>query len=223
MSAEEIAQTRAELPRPEVALQELDAQFIDTGGATIFPLAQLLIDGKPHPDDFPCQVVGMTIDSNSGKGGPDRDGCAAVIFALTMPGIARGSFEGTRVVLLDWDIQSLAQGGLAPWLQHMRDRAIAWFRRLKPLGGPPTAYIEPAGNGYAVIEAARAQGLNPREIDTKYVAAGKNSRALMVEPHRRGRVKIGRSALEKRSSYRGVVANHLTRQVTGFRAFDKDA
>jgi hypothetical protein len=36
-------------------------------------------------------------------------------------------------------------------------------------------------------------------------------------------VKISRSALEKRSNYRGVVANHLVRQVTGFRAFDKDA
>ena len=46
----------------------------------------------------------------------------------------------------------------------------------------------------------------------------------MVEPHSTaGRVKIGRSALEKRSIYRGVVANHLIRQVTGFRAFDKDA
>ena len=46
----------------------------------------------------------------------------------------------------------------------------------------------------------------------------------MAEPHATGgRVKIGRSALDKRSSYRGVVANHLTRQVTGFRAFDKDA
>ena len=128
-----------------------------------------------------------------------------MIFAVTMPGLARGSFEGARVVLLDWDIQSLAQGGVAPWLQHMRERAMAWFRRLKPLGGPPTAHIEPAGNGYAIIEAARAQGLNPREIDTKYVAAGKDARALMVEPHAAaGRVKIGRSALDKRSNYRGV-------------------
>ena len=171
-----------------------------------------------------ARCSGSTIDSNSGKGGPDRDGCAAVVFASTMPGLSRGSFDGARVVLLDWDIQSLAQGGLAPWLQHVREMALTWFRRLKPLGGPPTAYIEPAGNGYAVIEAARAQGLNPREIDSKYVAAGKDARALMVEPHAAaGRVKIGRSALDKRTSYRGMTANHLTRQVTGFRAFDKDA
>ena len=112
LPVEAIAALRAELPRPEVALQELDAQFVDTGGATIFPLAALLIDGEPHPDDFPCQAIGLAIDSNSGKGGPDRDGCAAVIFAVTMPGLARGSLEGARVVLLDWDIQSLAQGGV---------------------------------------------------------------------------------------------------------------
>jgi hypothetical protein len=136
---EAIAALRAELPRPEVALQELDAQFVDTGDATIFPLSLLLVDGEPHPDDFPCQMIGLAIDSNSGKGGEGRDGCAAVIFAVTMPGLLRGSFEGTRVVFPDWDIQSLAEGGLAPWLQHMRDRAIAWFRRLKPLGGPPNS------------------------------------------------------------------------------------
>jgi hypothetical protein len=184
----------------------------------------LLIDGEPHPDDFSCQMIGLAIDSNSGKGGPDRDGCAAVIFALTMPGLSRGSLEGARVVLLDWDIQSLAQGGVAPWLQYVRDLAMTWFRRLKPLGGLPTAHIEPAGNGFAVIEAARAQGLNPHEIDTKFVSLGKDGRALAVEPHvTAGRMKIGRSALEKRSNYRGLLANHLTRQVTGFRAFDKDA
>jgi hypothetical protein len=46
----------------------------------------------------------------------------------------------------------------------------------------------------------------------------------MVEPHSTaGRLKIGRSALDKRTNYRGMTANHLTRQVTGFRAFDKDA
>ena len=201
LPAEAIAALRAELPRPEVASQELDALFIDTGGATIFPLALLLENGEAHPDDFPCQVIGLAIDSNSGKGGPDRDGCAAVIFALTMPGLLRGSIEGARVVLLDWDIQSLAQGGVAPWLQRMRDLTMAWFKRLRPLNGLPAAYVEPAGNGYAIIEAARVQGLNPREIDTKFVVLGKDNRALAAEPHvTAGRVKIGRSALLKRNT-----------------------
>ena len=102
--------------------------------------------------------------------------------------------------------------------------SLAWYRRLKPLGGAPTAYIEGAGNGYSIIEAARVQGLSPREIDSKFVAAGKDVRALMAEPHATaGRVKIGKSAFDKRTNYRGNLANHLMRQVTGFRAFDKDA
>jgi hypothetical protein len=220
---DEIAYLRSTL-RPEIASQELDALFVDTGGATIFPLASLLIDGEPHPDDFRCDYLGLAIDSNSGKGGPDRDGCAAAIFAVTVPNISQGSLAGARVVIVDWDIQSLAQGGVAPWLQHVRELTMSWFYRLRPLRGLPQAHVEPAGNAYAIIETVRAQGLSPLEIDTKYVTLGKDGRALAVEPHvTDGRVKLSRSALDKRTNYRGVVANHLTRQVTGFRAFDKDA
>jgi hypothetical protein len=117
-----------------------------------------------------------------------------------------------------------AQGGVGPWLQHVRSLATTWFHRLKPLQGWPRAHIEPMGNAYSIIETARSQGLSPNEIDTKFVTLGKDGRALAVEPHSTGgRVKIGRSALDKRTNYRGVVANHLVRQVTGFRAFDKDA
>ena len=75
-----------------------------------------------------------------------------------------------------------------------------------------------------IIEAARVQGLHPWEIEAKYVSAGKDARALMVEPHSSGgRLKIGRSALDRRTLYRGVMQNHLAGQVTGFHAFDRDA
>ena len=120
--------------------------------------------------------------------------------------------------MLDWDIQSLAQGGVAPWLTAHARAGPDVVPAPEAARRAPTAYIEAAGNGYAIIEMARAQGLNPREIDAKYVAMGKDARALMVEPHSTGgRLKIGKSAFAKRSSYRGAVANHLARQVTGFR------
>ena len=64
---DEIAYLRSTL-RPEIASQELDALFVDTGGATIFPLHALLFDGEPHRDDFQCDYLGLAIDSNSGKG-----------------------------------------------------------------------------------------------------------------------------------------------------------
>jgi hypothetical protein len=225
LSAEEIAYLRSTL-RPEVASQELDALFVDVAGSTIFPINLLLTDGQPHADEFVCDYVGLAIDSNSGKGGPDRDGCAAVAFGLTLPGLRGGvaTLEGATVVLLDWDIVSLAQGGVAPWLQEVREMTMAWFFKLRPLQGLPHAWIEPAGNFASIIEIAQAQGLHPRELDDKFVMMGKDRRALAVEPHvTAGRVKIGRPALEKRSNYRGIVANHLIRQVTGFKCFDKDS
>ena len=168
LPVEAIAALRAELPRPEVALQELDAQFVDTGGATIFPLALLLENGEPHPDDFPCQAIGLAIDSNSGKGGRRsrrlRGGDLRRDHARHLARIHRGRARRacSTGISRAWRRAAWRRGS-----QHMRELAMAWFRRLKPLGGPPAAYIEPAGNGYAMIEAARAQGLNPREIDTQ--------------------------------------------------------
>ena len=51
------------LPVEEIASQELDAIFLDTGGASIFPLNMLLLDGEPHPDDgWACDYVSVAID-----------------------------------------------------------------------------------------------------------------------------------------------------------------
>ena len=190
-------------------------------GGVIFPLSLLLLEnGEPHPDDFPCQMVGLTIDSNSGRVVRIATAGAAVVFALTMPGLARGSMEGARVVSLDWVFR--AWRGRAGAVASARARNGAECPR-RSRRRTATAYIEPAGNGYAVIEAARVQGLNPREIDSKYVTAGKDARALMVEPHAAGgRVKIGRTALDKRTSYRGMTTIDPTGR-SRVRAFDKEA
>lgn len=47
---EEIISLRATM-RPEIASQELDALFVSLEGMSIFPLAALLEDGEPVPDD----------------------------------------------------------------------------------------------------------------------------------------------------------------------------
>ena len=54
--------------------QELDALFVDTGGATIFPLTALLIDGEPHPDDFavPGDRAGDRLQLRQGRPRPRR-------------------------------------------------------------------------------------------------------------------------------------------------------
>jgi hypothetical protein len=214
-SADSIAYLRSTM-RPEEASQELDALFVDVAGTALFPLSLMLIDGEPYPNDgWMCDFVGVMIDSNSGKGGEGRDGCAALVFGLT---------ADERIVLLDWDIVSLAQGGLASWLLSVRAMTMSWFEHLSPLNGLPRAWVEPAGNSPSIIEALETMDFHPNELDTRMMMWGKDGRALHAEPHFRGdMVKISRWALEKRISYRGVVANHLTKQVTGFRAFDKDA
>jgi hypothetical protein len=119
---------------------------------------------------------------------------------------------------------SLSQGGMPAWVESVKRMAMDWFRRLRPLGGPPKAYVEGAGNGYSVIETCRLLGLNPQEIDPKYTLLGKDGRGVACEPHgAKGRIKIGRTAFERRSNYKGVLANHLVKQVTGFKTFDREA
>ena len=68
-AADEIAYLRSTL-RPEIASQELDALFVDTGGATIFPLHALLIDGEPHPDDFVATMSGLRSTATAARAVP---------------------------------------------------------------------------------------------------------------------------------------------------------
>jgi hypothetical protein len=66
--------------------------------------------------------------------------------------------------------------------------------------------------------------LTLQEMDSKYVSAGKDIRGNMVAPHSNtGRLKIDKTALERRSNYRGEQANHLVKQFCGYRAYDKDS
>jgi hypothetical protein len=107
---EEIAALCATL-RPEVASQELDALFVSLEGPSIFPLASLLENGEPVADDRPIDTIGVAIDSAAGEGGIEHDGTAAVIYGMRQPRLAQGGgFEGGEVVILDWDIRSLALG-----------------------------------------------------------------------------------------------------------------
>ena len=55
--------------RPEIASQELDALFVSLEGMSIFPLASLLENGEPVPDDGPIDTIGVTIDRAAGEGG----------------------------------------------------------------------------------------------------------------------------------------------------------
>jgi hypothetical protein len=83
-------------------------------------------------------------DSNSGKGGPDRDGCAVVIFALTPPNLMQGSVAGAHAVIVDWDIQSLVQGGGRAMARPCARADYDVVPSPKAAQGTASAHIEPA-------------------------------------------------------------------------------
>jgi hypothetical protein len=219
----EIAALRATM-RPEIANQELDALFVSLEGMSIFPLASLLENGEPVPDDGPIDTIGVTINSAAGEAGFEHDGTAAIIYGMRQPRIAPGGFDGGSVVILDWDIRSLALGAAGAWLRHVNDLYRQWVVRAHSRLGLDGIWIEKPGMGLRLLEIAGEQRIAARELDTQWVEWGKDGRALAVEPHvTNGRVRFGRSAYEKRIEYRGAVYNHALAQVTGFRVFDKKA
>jgi hypothetical protein len=224
LSAGEITALRATM-RPEIASQELDALFVSLEGLSIFPLAALLEDGEPVADEAPIDTIGVTIDSAAGEGGSEQhDGTAAIIYAMRQPRLSPSGFDGGQVVILDWDIRSLALGGASAWLRHVNELYRSWIARARPRMGVDGFHIEKPAMGLRLLELAREQRITAHEISTEWVEWGKDGRGLACEPHvTQGRVKFARSAYEKRAEYRGASYNHALAQITGFRVFDKKA
>ncbi len=221
---EEIPRLRATMPAA-LASQELDALFVDLGGVAIFPLAALLKGGQPVADDAPIDVIGMTIDSGAGDPATvDHDGTAAVIFGMRQPRVAQDGFEGGEVVILDWDIRSLALGGAGAWLRYAHDLYRQWVVRARPRLGVDGIHIEKPGMGLRLLEVAGEQRIQATASQNDWVMAGKDQRALMIEPHvGAGRVKFAKTAYTKQMEYKGAFYNHALSQITGFRLFDRKA
>lgn len=220
LPVEEIAALRATM-RPEEAAQELDALFVDMAGVSIFPLAALLENGQPVADDRPIDTIGVAIDSAAGETGFEHDGTAAVIYGLRQPRAAGDDFAMT---ILDWDVRSLALGAAGAWLRHVNDLYRSWVARARPRLGLDGFHIEKPAMGLRLLELAGEQRLPATALPTDWVELGKDGRALMAEPHiLGGRVKLAKTAYDKRMEFKGAVHNHLVAQLTGFRLFDRKA
>jgi hypothetical protein len=220
---EEIRALRATM-RPEIANQELDALFVSLEGMSIFPLASLLEDGEPIPDDVPIDTIGVTIDSAAGETGIEHDGTAAIIYGMRQPRLGQGGFDGGKVIILDWDVRSLALGQAGAWLKHVKDLYRSWIQRARPRMGLDGFHIEKPAMGLRLLELCAEQHIPARELDTQWVEWGKDGRALAIEPHvTANRVRFARTAYDKRQEYRGAVYNHALPQITQFRVFDKKA
>jgi hypothetical protein len=222
LPVEEIAALRATM-RPEEAAQELDALFVDMAGLSIFPLAALLENGQPVADNASIDTIGVAIDSAAGETGFEHDGTAALVYGLRQPrNILQQGAAGFEVVLLDWDVRSLALGAAGAWLRHINDLYRAWIQRLRPRMGSDGFHIEKPAMGLRLLELAGDQRIPATALPTDWVELGKDGRALMAEPHiREGRVKLAKAAYDKRMEFKGAVHNHLVSQLTGFRLFDR--
>jgi hypothetical protein len=220
LPVEEIAALRATM-RPEEAAQELDALFVDMAGVSIFPLAALLENGQPVADDRPLDTIGVAIDSAAGDTGFEHDGTAAVIYGMRQPRAAGDAFAMT---ILDWDARSLALGAAGAWLRHVNDLYRSWVVRARPRLGLDGFHIEKPAMGLRLLELAGEHRIPATALPTDWVELGKDGRALMAEPHiLGGRVKLAKTAYDKRMEFKGAVHNHLVAQLTGFRLFDRKA
>ena len=202
---------------PLVYQQEFCALFVDWSGDAFFKIENLLVDGQPVPEPAICDGVFLIIDS-AVKTGKERDGTAALILAYS-------KYPKPSVVLLDYDIVQIEGALLEKWLPAQMELGEKWAKRCRARTGFQGAFIEDKSSGTILIQQGQRR-FGPRKvraIGSKLTAVGKEERALDVSGYVwQGLCKFGRECHDKIVRYKGQSANHLRKQVTGFRVGVKD-
>ncbi len=174
-----------------------------------FREAMFLEAGEPvtltSPPDSCFAVIGTPHET-----GPDRDS-AAVIYAC------RAREPGYPLTIIDWEIVEHEAALMGTWLHDVAQRLAAWREALltrSPHGG---IWIERTPIGAPLLQLGEARGLG-------VIDATDSLRDLPVDLSQRvnlaaryvgtGKlVRIGRDAHEKVMMYRGLMRNHLLRQI----------
>ena len=88
----------------------------------------------------------------------EHDGTAAIVYGMRQPRFGQdGGFDGGAVVILDWDIRSLALGSAGAWLRHVNDLYRHWVQRARPRMGLDGIWIEKPAMGLRLLEIAGEQ------------------------------------------------------------------
>ncbi len=202
---------------PLVFAQEYEAKWVNWAGVAFFSLDKLLVDGKPPPMPKRVDAVFAIIDT-AVKTGTENDGSGVVYYGLNQIG------DGHPLTILDWDIQQIAGDLLIEWLPSVFMRLNDLAKECRAMSGSIGVWIEDKQSGSILIQAAQRLEMNAYAIDTALTAKGKDERALAASGYvYRGDVKICEPAFEKTTTYKKMNANHLIKQVCGFRLNDKDA
>ena len=213
LSQTEIARLETDNP-PLVYQQEYCAEFVDWSGAAFFSIDSLTENGLPVDGPKNCDAIVATIDTAT-KTGKEHDGTGVVWAAYTR-------YPEPRLVILDWDIVQIQGALLEMWLPAVieKGRRFAFQHRSKTGLG---VFIEDKNSGSILIQQAQNRQLPVLPIDAKITSWGKEERAINVSGYVwKGQVKLAADAFNKTVNYKGDQANHLRRQVIGFRIGNKD-
>ena len=199
-----------------VWLQEFEAQFISWNSATFFKLDYLLQDGKPVQVNDKVTAIYAVMDC-AVKSGTNNDATAVTYFALN-------KYSGHQCIILDWEMYSIEAASLEYLAPLIIAKCENFAKQYRAMAGSVGLFVEDAAGGSILLQKARAEGWNVYPTDSKLLAKGKDERAFTVGGQvSAGMVKISQEAFDKTQEWKGRTANHLIRQVTGFRIGDKDA
>jgi hypothetical protein len=212
-SAQDLNNIRAAIgPRD---FESLYMQNPKPDGATFFDVRNVLTDGLPVEHPPYCDGVFAVIDT-AVKTGSKNDGTAVTYWLLRKT-------DPTPLILLDWDILQIEGASLEVWLPTVFQNLEALSRKHSAVYGTLGAYIEDKASGTILLQQSLRRGWQAHAIDSKLTAMGKDERAISVSGYvYRGMVKMSKSSYEKVTVYKGQSANHLLKQVFGFRLGVKD-
>jgi hypothetical protein len=214
LSPVSVAKLQLEHP-PLVYQQEFCAEFVDWSGAAFFTVESLTDHGVGVAEPEICDGVFLFIDSAM-KTGKENDGTASLI-------VAYQRWPKPRMWLLDWDIIQIEGAMLETWLPGQMALAEQWAGSVRARMGFQGALIEDKVSGTILLQQARRRGMKAHAIDSKLTELGKEERCLSVSGYVfRQMVKATKHCWDKVVRYKGVSANHLRKQVVGFRPGNKD-
>lgn len=204
------------ITRPDVFAQEYLAEWIDWSGAAFFDLAKLLVAEKPVPLPESCDYVFAILDTAT-KTGRSNDG-TGVLFA------AYNQFSPqSPLTILDWDYVQIEGALLETWLPTVYERLEWYAGHCKARYGSLGCWIEDKASGMILLQQAQRRGWKATPLDSKLTSVGKDERAISVSGYvYREQVKLATPAFEKNVSFKENSANHLIKQVTGYRIGQKD-
>lgn len=197
---------------PRSFRQEIEGEFVDWAGASLFSEINRPVDPHPRYDSIFC-----VIDSAM-KGGVEHDGTACVWFGHS------DVFGPDNLHILDWEVVQMDAAVLHTWFREVLEHGEALARHYGAHHGFTGAFVEDKASGTIIIQQGQNNGFPVQAINSRYTALSKDERArLCVDPIYSGRVKFVHDAYNKVQGFKNETKNHALTQVLKYQIGDKEA